>query len=234
MILAVGSSSPPAFFFSQYIALATPAAKSLQSCPTLCDPIDVSPPGSPVSGILQARTLEWLLLALSISETFEYLESISCTCTCTHTHTAPVETLDWNFIEFVDLSLLFWDWVIFLLLIFQKGVWLFQPTLSLWVSFCSQCSSGFSPFHQECDIYHQKPTHHSHSFFFYKVGDGWFMLPFPFLILRMRIYFSSLWSHILFCRYFECLQTTNFGFLGLPPVHFSSPLCISFVMSLGR
>ena len=87
MILAVGSSSPPAFFFSQYIALATPAAKSLQSCPTLCDPIDVSPPGSPISGILQARTLEWLLLALSISETFEYLESISCTCTNRHTHT---------------------------------------------------------------------------------------------------------------------------------------------------
>ena len=36
------------------------AAKSLQSCPTLCDPIDGSPPGSPVPGILQARTVEWL------------------------------------------------------------------------------------------------------------------------------------------------------------------------------
>ena len=39
--------------------LAAAAAKSLQSCPTLCDPIDGSPPGSPVPGILQARTLEW-------------------------------------------------------------------------------------------------------------------------------------------------------------------------------
>ena len=38
------------------------AAKSLQSCPTLCDPIDGSPPGSPVPGILQARTLEWVAL----------------------------------------------------------------------------------------------------------------------------------------------------------------------------
>ena len=38
---------------------AAAAAKSLQSCPTLCDPIDGSPPGFPVSGILQARTLEW-------------------------------------------------------------------------------------------------------------------------------------------------------------------------------
>ena len=36
------------------------AAKSLQSCPTLCDPIDGSPPGSPVPGILQARVLEWV------------------------------------------------------------------------------------------------------------------------------------------------------------------------------
>ena len=41
------------------------AAKSLQSCPTLCDPIDGSPPGSPVSGILQARTLEWVAISFS-------------------------------------------------------------------------------------------------------------------------------------------------------------------------
>ena len=38
-------------------------AKLLQSCPTLCDPIDGSPPGSPVPGILQARTLEWVAIA---------------------------------------------------------------------------------------------------------------------------------------------------------------------------
>ena len=37
------------------------AAKSLQSCPTLCDPVDGSPPGSPILGILQARKLEWVL-----------------------------------------------------------------------------------------------------------------------------------------------------------------------------
>ena len=40
-------------------------AKSLQSCPTLCDPIDGSPPGSPVPGILQARTLEWVAVSFS-------------------------------------------------------------------------------------------------------------------------------------------------------------------------
>ena len=44
---------------------AAAAAKSLQSCPTLCDPIDGSPPGSPVPGILQARTLEWGAIAFS-------------------------------------------------------------------------------------------------------------------------------------------------------------------------
>ena len=40
-------------------------AKSLQSCPTLCNPIGVSPPGSPIPGILQARTLEWVAISFS-------------------------------------------------------------------------------------------------------------------------------------------------------------------------
>ena len=47
----------------QYLAAA--AAKSLQSRPTLCDPRDGSPPGSPVPGILQARTLEWVAIPFS-------------------------------------------------------------------------------------------------------------------------------------------------------------------------
>ena len=46
-------------------AAAAAAAKSLQSCPTLCDPIDGSSPGSPVPGILQARTLEWVAISFS-------------------------------------------------------------------------------------------------------------------------------------------------------------------------
>ena len=49
----------PFFFF------AAAAAKSLQLCPTLGDPIDGSPPGSPVPGILQARTLEWVAISFS-------------------------------------------------------------------------------------------------------------------------------------------------------------------------
>ena len=48
-----------------YLFVNTAAAKSLQSCPTLCDPIDDSPPGSPVPGILQARTLEWVVISFS-------------------------------------------------------------------------------------------------------------------------------------------------------------------------
>ena len=46
-------------------AAAAAAAKSLQSCPTLCDPIDGSPPGSSGPGILQARTLEWVAIVSS-------------------------------------------------------------------------------------------------------------------------------------------------------------------------
>jgi len=46
-------------------AAAVAAAKSLQSCPTLCDPINGSPPGSPIPGILQARVLDWVAIAFS-------------------------------------------------------------------------------------------------------------------------------------------------------------------------
>ena len=48
-----------------HAAAAAAAAKSLQSCPTLCDPIDGSLPGSPIPGILQARTLEWVAISFS-------------------------------------------------------------------------------------------------------------------------------------------------------------------------
>ena len=52
----------PSFDLNDYAAA---AAKSLQSCPTLCDPIDGSPPGSSIPGILQARTLEWVAISFS-------------------------------------------------------------------------------------------------------------------------------------------------------------------------
>ena len=47
------------------VKTAAAAAKSLQTCPTLCDPTDGSPPGFPVPGILQARTLEWVAISFS-------------------------------------------------------------------------------------------------------------------------------------------------------------------------
>ena len=53
----------PAYLTCMQIAAA--AAKSLQSCPTLCDPMDGSLPGSPIPGILQARTLEWVASCFS-------------------------------------------------------------------------------------------------------------------------------------------------------------------------
>ena len=51
--------------WNEQIHTAAAAAKSLQSCLTLCDPIDNSPPGSPIPGILQARTLEWVAISFS-------------------------------------------------------------------------------------------------------------------------------------------------------------------------
>ena len=74
-ISCIGSSFfttvPPGFpYIHTYSLAAAAAAKSLQSCLTLCDPIDSSPPGSPAPGILQARTLEWV--AISFSNTWKW------------------------------------------------------------------------------------------------------------------------------------------------------------------
>ena len=60
------------FIIHQNSVAAAAVAKSLQSCPTLCDPIDGSPPGSPIPGILQARRLEcYKLLTLVLSLKFK-------------------------------------------------------------------------------------------------------------------------------------------------------------------
>ena len=66
MFMAESLFWPPETITTLLISYAAAAAaKLLQSCPTLCDPIDGSPPGSPVPGILQARTLEWVAISFS-------------------------------------------------------------------------------------------------------------------------------------------------------------------------
>ena len=57
--------------------IAAAAAKSLQSCPTFCDAVDGSPPGSPVPGILQARTLEWVAISFSNARKWKRSRSVS-------------------------------------------------------------------------------------------------------------------------------------------------------------
>ena len=57
----------PVAMDAQYYIAAAAAAESLQSCPTLCDPMDCSPPGSSIHGIFRARVLEWGAIAFSVS-----------------------------------------------------------------------------------------------------------------------------------------------------------------------
>ena len=59
---------------------ATTADKSLQSCPTLCNPIDGSPPGSPIPGILQAITLDWVAISLSNQRVYSSLKVLVLFC----------------------------------------------------------------------------------------------------------------------------------------------------------
>ena len=59
------NTSPGDSTLTDSLTLLSAAAKSLQSCPTLCNPRDGSPPGSPIPGILQARTLEWIAISFS-------------------------------------------------------------------------------------------------------------------------------------------------------------------------
>ena len=61
------------------IYIPTAAAKSLQSCPILCDSIDGSPPGSPIPGILQARTLEWVAIPTKGAQKFSFLHILANT-----------------------------------------------------------------------------------------------------------------------------------------------------------
>ena len=63
--MCVAAQNKPHIYLYLLVKPAAAAAKLLQSCPILCDPRDGSPPGSPVPGILQARTLEWVAISFS-------------------------------------------------------------------------------------------------------------------------------------------------------------------------
>ena len=79
LLVHVASSLPLVLDLGKLLNVSIAIAKSLQSCPTVCDPIDGSPPGSPVPGILQARTLEWV--AISFSNAWKWkvkVKSLSC------------------------------------------------------------------------------------------------------------------------------------------------------------
>ena len=64
-MFALGSEQLTRTTYLDLHSEAAAASKSRQSCPTLCDPIEGSPPGSPIPGILQARTLEWVAISVS-------------------------------------------------------------------------------------------------------------------------------------------------------------------------
>ena len=80
------------------ILKAAAAAKSLQSCPTLCDPIDSSPPGSPVPRILQVRTLEWVAISFSNARKWKVkVKSLSHVRPSATPWTAAFQAPPWDF-----------------------------------------------------------------------------------------------------------------------------------------
>ena len=107
------------FLFS-YVYAAAAAAKSLQSCPTPCSPIDSSPPGSPISGILQARTLEWVSISFSNACKWKVkVKSLSCVrllvTPWTATYQAPPSMgfsrqEYWSGVPLPSLFILCWLW----------------------------------------------------------------------------------------------------------------------------
>ena len=100
---------------SHQISAAAAAAKSLQSCPTLCDPIDGSPPGLPVPGILQARTLEWVAISspcMKVKSESEITQScptlsdpMDCSLPGSSIHRIfQARVLEWGAIAFSEIS----------------------------------------------------------------------------------------------------------------------------------
>ena len=112
-VLVISSLTKPTF--NLYVPAAPIAAKSLQSCPTLCDPIDSSPQGSPVPGILKARTLEWVAISSSkvkVKRESEVTQScptfsdpMDCTLRGSSVHGIfQARVLEWGAIQFSSVA----------------------------------------------------------------------------------------------------------------------------------
>ena len=106
----------------QFFGDAAAAAKSFQSCPTLCDPIDGSPPGSPVPGILQARTLAWVAVSFSNAGKWKWKWSHSVVSDSSRPHglqptrlpfpgILQARTLEWVAISFSNAWKWKWSWL---------------------------------------------------------------------------------------------------------------------------
>ena len=128
---------------------AAAAAKSLQSCPTLCDPIDGSPPGSPVPRILQARTLEWV--AISFSSAWKWkvkVKLLSCVQLLATSWTAAYQApLSMGFsrreywsgvplpsppISLLSVIIAFHQLVSVVMYLQQQKTWLIMSTVGVW------------------------------------------------------------------------------------------------------
>ena len=137
------------FPFPFYHPFLFAAAKSLQSCPTLREPIDGSPPGSPVPGILQARTLEWA--AISFSNAWKWkvkVKSVSrvrlCVKPWTEAHQAPPSM---GFSRQEYWSGVPWPSPPFLFIFCHKNANLYQVLCKLSIPF-SPAPEGASPWHR--------------------------------------------------------------------------------------
>ena len=117
------------------------AAKSLQSCPTLYNPIDGSPPGSPVPGILQARTLEWVATAFSNAWKWKWSHSVVSNSSWPH-GLQPTRLLhSWNFSKISFLLTLgfysvFWTSFVQTWFFFFQSSLLFPPKLIFPATLC--------------------------------------------------------------------------------------------------
>ena len=132
---------------------AAAAAKSLQSCPTLCDPRDDSPPGSPVPGILQARTLEWV--AISFSNAWKWKvkvkvkscptlsDPMDCSLPGSSVHGIfQARVLEWGAIAFSNIPISNMQiWCCLMLLLGIRIVFCFFHYFQLWAASISRCNS---------------------------------------------------------------------------------------------